>query len=106
LGLYSRAKENFERFILHNPESVTELFQLGMVERDLGNHDEGLVQWRVVLGLDPHHIEALFYMSETLIWRNSVDEARNLLYKLLETAPNSSRYIPMANELLNRVNTN
>lgn len=47
--------------------------------------------------------EALFYLGDLCIRLDRIDEARKWLLTLLETAPDESEFIPLADQLLNRI---
>lgn len=106
LGLFEKAGAYFERYLELVPDAINELFEYGMVQRDSGNVSECKEIWLKVLQLNENYPEALFYLGETYFWENKNDAARDLLYRLLETAPDNSRYIALTDELLNRINAN
>lgn len=103
LGLFERAKLAFADYLQNSPNSFLELFQLGMVEKDMGNYDQAIQNWEAVLELQPNYPEALFYLGDLSIHMERLEEARTWLLRLLETAPDGSEFIPMADQLLNRI---
>lgn len=103
LNLFDKAKDNFESYLKLVPDAYIELFQLGMVERDLGNTSASIEIWKNVLNVQENYPDALFYLGETCVSLDKIEEAREWLFKLLETAPDSSQYIKMADQLLNSI---
>lgn len=103
LFLFDKAKISFEAYLSHVPNAYVELFQLGMIERDTGNRTQSIEIWRRVLDIHPDYTDALFYLGETCIALNMVEEGRDWLFRLLETAPDNSHYIGLADQLLNNI---
>lgn len=103
LGLFDRAKESFSNYIDRVPDAYIEHFQLGMVEKDSGNYQRAIDVWTSVLERQPNYPEALFYLGDLCIRLDRIDEARKWLLALLETAPDESEFIPLADQLLNRI---
>lgn len=103
LGLFEKAKSSFSEYLQHAPNAYIELFQLGMVERDLGEINAAVSIWMSVLDLEPNYPDALYYCADAYIQLDLYDKARANLLTLLETAPDDSKYIPMADQLLNRI---
>lgn len=103
LGLFERAKGAFLEFTEKVPEAFVELFQLGMVERDLGNISMAAAIWEQVLKIEPNYPEALYYLADACVQMDSIENARDWLFKLLETAPDNSEYIQLADQLLYRI---
>jgi tetratricopeptide (TPR) repeat protein len=103
LNLFEKAKDNFESYLKQVPDAYIELFQLGMVERDLGNNSASIEIWKSVLDIQENYPDALFYLGETCVTLNKIEEAREWLFKLLETAPDNSQYINLADQLLNSI---
>lgn len=103
LGLYERAKHAFTVYTENVSDAYLELFQLGMVEKDMGNLDGAKEIWSKVLELSPNHAEALYFLGEACFQQNDIESARDWLFRLLETAPDESEYIALADQLLNRI---
>jgi tetratricopeptide (TPR) repeat protein len=103
LGLFERARESFSEYLVREPEAYLELFQLGMVEKDLGNYGVAIELWTRVLEINRNYPEALFYLGDLCIRLDRIEEARTWLLTLLETAPDESEFIPLADQLLNRI---
>lgn len=103
IGLFERARIAFGDFVERSPGSYLELFQLGMVEKDLGNYEKAIEIWTSVLEIEQNYPEALFYLGDICIQLTRIEEARAWLLQLLETAPDDSEFIPMADQLLNRI---
>jgi tetratricopeptide (TPR) repeat protein len=103
LGLFGRARHAFSQYVTEVPDAYLELFQLGMVEKDLGNFDKALEIWGNVLEIKADYPDALFYMADLCVHLDRIAEARSILMTLLETAPDDSQFVPMADQLLNRI---
>lgn len=103
LGLFLRARESFELYLKLDPDSYLEMFQLGMVEKDLGNFEAAVDIWRKVLQVYPDKEETKYYLGELFIKLERIEEARKILLNLLETAEDESEFIPLADKLLNRI---
>lgn len=103
LGLFDRAKAAFTDYTKNSPDAFVELFQLGMVEKDMGNREQAVKIWEGVLEIQPDYSEVLFYLGELCIQLERIEDARNWLLRLLETAPDDSEFIPLADQLLNRI---
>ena len=105
IGLLERAREAINFYLSRAPKEQTlnEIFQLGLVESDLGNFDIALQIWSDLLIEHPNHCPALFHKANVLIKKGQVQEAVDLLNHILETAPEGDKYIPMADRLLSRI---
>lgn len=103
LELFEKAKFFFSEYVRHIPHAFTELFQLGMVEKDLGNPEEALEIWKKVLEINSDYSEGLYYSADLNIQLHRYEDARSLLLQLLENAADNDPYIPMADQLLNRI---
>lgn len=103
LGLYERAKHAFTVYVENVSNADTELFQLGMVEKDLGNFDEAKKIWSNLVNTSPNNAEALYFLGEICFQQNDIEAARDWLFQLLEAAPDESEYIALADQLLNRI---
>lgn len=103
LELFERARFYFSEYIKHVPDAYVELFQLGMVEKDTGNLKKALEIWRKVMELNPTYSEGLYYSADIYIQLQQYEDARSILLQLLESANDSDPYIPMADQLLNRI---
>jgi len=103
LGLFDRAKHAFSNYISEVPDAYVELFQLGMVEKDMGNYDQAIETWTNVLAIHSNYPEALYYLGELNIQLDRISEARTWLLSLIDTAPDGNQFIPLADQLLNRI---
>lgn len=102
LELFERARFYFAEYIRHVPNAQIELFQLGMVERDIGNLDAAIAIWE---DMDDklNNPEAQYYLADVYVSQNNLEKARSSLLNILENAPDGSPFIPMADKLLNRL---
>jgi tetratricopeptide (TPR) repeat protein len=103
IGLFEKARDAFFNFTQQVPNAYLELFQLGMVERDMGNISLATTIWEKVLEIEPNYPEALYYLADACVQLDLIDNARDWLFKLLETAPDNSEYIQLADQLLYRI---
>jgi len=103
LELFPRSKGAFEVYVERNPDHYFELFQLGMVNRDLGDEDEALALWQKVLDTEKNYPAALFHSADVLVNQGQIEGATELLNQLLETAPDESEYIGMADQMLTKL---
>jgi len=62
-GDYEQAKELAERHLRQKPADFPVRIMLARAELAVGNYGEALGELRKVLALDPHNIDALYYMS-------------------------------------------
>jgi tetratricopeptide (TPR) repeat protein len=106
IGLFGKAKEAF-RFYLDNESdesrTVNETFQLGLVERDMGNTDGAIQIWDNLLQKHPNHSPALYNKALVLSELGQTQAAVELLNHILETAPDNDNHIQMADQLLTRL---
>lgn len=87
------------------PESINELFQLGMTQFDTGELDSALATWATVLTKEPVHPPALFFRGMVLAQQNSLADAKVMLETLLNSAPTDNLYYNRAQELLRAINS-
>jgi tetratricopeptide (TPR) repeat protein len=102
LELFERAKFFFSEYVRHVPDADIELFQLGMVEKDMGNFDAAIEIWKKIAAekSDP---EVLYFLADTYVTKFMFDEARECLLNILENAPDDSKFLSLADQLLNRI---
>ncbi len=55
---YKEARELFQKISTDNPENITSLYNLGLVEAKLGKPGIAAAFWKKVLNLQPHHNQA------------------------------------------------
>lgn len=103
LHMFEKARDNFKAYLVQVPDAYFEMFQLGMVERDLGNIGRCVEVWEEVLTVEKNYPDALFYLGEVCAKTNKIEAAREWLSRLLETAPDNSPYINMAEQLLSNI---
>ena len=103
LGLFERAKDNFNRYLENNPDATTELFQLGMSHLDCGEKQEALGIWDRLLKKAPVHPPALFYKGLVLAQSGKIADAKQSLDTLLKSANVDNLYFGRAKELLQSI---
>ena len=86
LGLLQRARHAFATYVENTPDSIHEHFQLGMVERDMGNLPEAQQIWDQVLEKEQDYPPALYFKAASLVDLNEYREAMPLLQRLKDTA--------------------
>lgn len=104
IGIFRKAKECFQVFVKNNPNALDEKFQLGLVEKDMGNDEAALEQWDSILETAPKFAPALFQKARVLIDKEDKGEAIELLNYLLETAPEGHDLIAETESLLSKIN--
>lgn len=103
LEMFERAKFYFAEFVKFVPEATVEWFQLGMVEKDIGNIDGAIEIWDKLAASRSDNTEVLYYLADAYIIKLMFNEARDCLLNILENAPDDSPFISMADKLLNRI---
>jgi tetratricopeptide (TPR) repeat protein len=103
LKLFGRSKSAFEIYVERNPGHYFELFQLGMVNRDLGDEKEALALWQRVIDIESQYPAALFHSADLLAGQGHIEKATERLNTLLETAPDDSEYIALADQMLTKL---
>lgn len=103
IGLFERARDAFSEFTKKVPNAYVELFQLGMVERDMGNISIASGIWEKVIEIEPNYPDALYYLADVCVQLDLIDNARDWLFRLMETAPDNSEYIQLADQLLYKI---
>lgn len=106
LGLYEHAKVSFKKYLDKNPDSITELFQYGMVHMDTGETQQALKIWENLLLKDSTYPPALFYSALNLANSNRSDEALKKLNILIKSTPTDNFYFNKARNLLTSIETN
>ncbi len=104
IGLLKKARAAFARCVDKNPGAVHERFQLGMVERDLGNVIKAQQIWDDLLEDSPDYPPALFYKAVAYVEVNEYRSAVPLLEKLKETVDENNEYFHKGRELLDSLN--
>ena len=106
LGLFEKAKISFT-FYLENQTNhrmkINETFQLGLVERDLGNIDNALHVWDELLKEHPKHTPCLYNKAVILVEIKQYQKAADLLNSILEIAEDNDQHIQLADQLLSRI---
>lgn len=100
IGLFDKAKALYRRYLQEDPESLTEHFQLGMVEYDSGNQAVALEIWQDVLDRLPTHPPTLFYSSVALVENGDLESARRNLDILFKSASMDNLYFERGKVLL------
>lgn len=106
LGLFIKAKQAFQHYLENQPDEnlkVNETFQLGLVERDMGNFDGAMSIWNNLLSNHPNHPPALYHSAVILSENGKQQEAVELLNHILETADDNDGHIQMADQLLSKL---
>ena len=100
LSLFDRAETSFRRYLQSVSDDVNALFQLGMVRFDSGHRSDAVDIWNQVLGSDPVHPPALYFVSVALSLDGHNEQAIERLRVLMSTAPTDNLYFGKARELL------
>jgi tetratricopeptide (TPR) repeat protein len=106
IGLLEKAKGAFEYYLKHQnvqEHTLNEHFQLGMVEKDLGNIDTAIDSWDALLQNTPNFAPALYHKALALKNSGRVKDAIEPLNHILETAEDGDSYIEAADKLLSSI---
>ena len=106
IGLLTKAKQAFGFYLDNESESerrVNETFQLGLVEKDMGNIEDAITIWDDLLNSMPEHSPTLYQKALALIGKGEKQAAVDLLNRVLETADDNDPYIPMADQMLSKL---
>lgn len=106
LGLFEKAKTAFIFYLEHQTNDrmrVNEFFQLGLVERDMGNFDAALKIWDDLLKAYPNHTPTLYNNAVILAEKQQLQKAADLLNLILEVADDKDQHIQLADQLLSRI---
>ncbi len=103
LGLHVQARAAFLHFLEFNPDAYMELFEVAILERNIGNYDQAIQVFDKVLAIEPYYPDALFYAGDICFQLNRIDEAKKYLNLLVQTAPDGSEYAPMAEQMLRQL---
>ncbi|WP_185232971.1 hypothetical protein [Teredinibacter franksiae] len=104
MGLLARAKASFSALLEIKPDAIHELFQLGMVERDMGNVIKAMQIWDQVLEAESAFAPALFYKAVALVEVDERQSAIDALAILKENPAEAGEYLERAEELLSSLN--
>jgi tetratricopeptide (TPR) repeat protein len=100
LGLWDRAQQMFQRHLSLHPESVGEMFQLGLAHHNAGRAPEAMKIWDKLLEKYPVYPPALFYRAVMQVNQGQVAAARNDLDVLVKYAAVDNPFFKQAKELL------
>jgi tetratricopeptide (TPR) repeat protein len=103
LGLFERAKASYQAYLAAYPGAYPELFELAIIERDMGRYDCALEIMTEILLIKPFYPEALFYRGDICFQLGRLDEAKDCLRTLLETAPDHCEYLALADDMLKQL---
>lgn len=100
LGLWEKAKTQYQRYLKQQPSAITETFQLGMVHFDAGQKDEAKHTWDTLLEKSSLYPPALFYRALAYAEDGQNQEARLMLDVLMKSVPADNLYFSRAKELM------
>lgn len=103
LGLWDRAKREFQRYLEKEPNAVTEAFELGMVNFDAGHREEAKRIWDGLLQKHALHPPALFYRALLSADQGEATEAKQRLELLLKSVAADNLYFGRAKELMQAI---
>lgn len=84
------AARMFETLLAISPRHRMAWIRLGHAQQKLGRHDKAAEAFRNALALDPTLVAASFGLAKSLAELKQVDEAVNLLQRLMRTAPSGN----------------
>lgn len=103
LGLYSKACQEFSKFLNRHPDALHERFELGLASRDSGNPGEALRQWEQVLEHAPGYPPALFFRSLVLLDEKRHKDGVLGLQQLISSNDSENLYVKRAKEVLDEM---
>lgn len=103
IGLFDQAKQALSKFLEESPGAINETFQLGMIEKDLGNAEDAMQLWESVLAKAPEFPPALYHSASQLAETDQVQTAIERLNIILETAADEDSYVVLADKLISKL---
>lgn len=103
LDMLDEAKNCFQFFLSHRPNTISEQFQLGLCEQDLGNPQGAIEVYDAVLQSNQNYPPALYQRAILFASEGQSSSAMSLLHRLIETADESDPYVPIADRLIVRL---
>jgi tetratricopeptide (TPR) repeat protein len=76
--------------IFERAKRAQEHLREGLDFSQAGNHERAVAEYRRALEAYPDHPRALYFLARELVSRSRIDEAQELLWRLLEIEPNAA----------------
>ena len=103
-GIEVRDREQLFHRLKHirakRPEDPVNTFRLGNLYYSLEMEDEAIKEYRRCLKLDPHHVQARWFLSHVLVSKGYPDEAFRLTRELLDRFPEDPKLYAWAGDIL------
>jgi len=93
LRRYEEAEGFFQRVLDENPKDVSALYQSAVCRAKLGDNDGALAVYRLVLSIDPSHLDSRINAGVELARLRRFEEAEKTLQEARALAPYSSRLL-------------
>jgi len=88
---FPRALQTFEEAVKRLPNSADAFGEMAFVERRMGRWDAAVAHFQKALQLDPRNLQLLIFTGETLGYLRRFAEAKALVDRALQIAPNAPR---------------
>lgn len=103
LDMLEEAKNCFQFYLSHQPDIVSEAFQLGLCEQDMGNITGAKDAYDSLLQREPNYPPALYQRAVLFAAEAQPSAALSLLQQLIATADENDPYLPIADRLVARL---
>lgn len=104
MQLFAKARVAFKQYLELDDTSAVDRFQLGMVERDLGNAEEAIETWSKIDKEDAPYPQSLFCSAEVFIEQGNAPSAKDKILELLDIIPVESDLRDPAENMLSSIN--
>ncbi len=84
---YNESLRNYETALSLNPENYISLINIGNLYLDLGEIEKSIFYFRKIISIYPKNHEAFFWLAQSMIYDDNLNEA----YALLKIASQTSR---------------
>jgi tetratricopeptide (TPR) repeat protein len=85
------AMREFRAAIAVNPKEPNVHFGLGYLLWTKGQYPEAAKEFQAEIDNDPHHMQAMFYLADSDLQMNQINDARPLLEKLVKVTPGNAK---------------
>lgn len=91
MGDYAVARSSYNAILKANPDDVTAVYNLALVDQQQNRYRDAREGYLKVLRLDPKHLDARFNLAILTHNAGATMEAQHHLQKLMEAAPGDAR---------------
>ncbi len=100
LQLFGSAVDHYSALLERDPSRLHERFQLGMVYREMNEDSNAVECWDTVLEVEESYPPVLFHKALLLLVNEEVEDSKQLLQQLLNTADQDNYYVERARDVL------